>query len=144
MYMDMRRGHQPHHARLQRLGKKAIFYGRIATALGVNYAAAPVKKPTKVAVAYAKAKAYRPTRKHMLATTCAVVLVIAGVFGNSVYQAQRVAAEKAAAKAAYEKQAKINAAAQECYKQKTAQKRQMLGKVTFDQLYDGDSCTPTN
>lgn len=137
--MDIERGSQPHHARIRRLGKKAIFYGRIATALGV---AQPIKAAPKSrsAAAFARVKVFKPSRKQLITTCCAVVLAGAGIVGNSIYQTQRVAAAKAAAKAENERVERVNAAAQECYKKKTADKQQMLGKVTFDQLYDGDSC----
>lgn len=138
--MDSRRGSQPHHARVRRLGKKAIFYGRIATALGVALPE-PIKKQSYFGRVTQRVKSFRPTRKQWTFAACTAVLAIAGSVGYSFYHASQVAAAKAAAKAAYDKQVKIEAAAQVCYKQKTVEKQKMLGKVTFDQLYDGDSCT---
>lgn len=138
-HMDIKRGSQPHHAKIKRLGKKAIFYGRIASALGVACSDKQASKG-RIATLCARAKAFRPSRRQLITACCAVIVVGAGVAGNSVYQSQRAAAAKAAAKAENERMERVNAAAQECYKKKTADKQQMLGKVTFDQLYDGDSC----
>lgn len=139
--MDIKRGSQPHHARIRRLGKKAIFYGRIANALGVAQPKSDSAAPSFASSMFKRIRALRPTRKQLIASACAVVLAITGVIANSLYQSQRAAAAKAAAKAENERIERVNAAAQECYKKKITEKQKMLGKVTFDQLYDGDSCT---
>lgn len=137
-HMDMRRGSQPHHARLKRLGKKAIFYGRIANALGV--AQAEAERTGLFANGLKRIRTLKLTRKQWALSAASVVLALGAVFGNTMYQSHRAAAVKAAEIAEFRRVEKINATAQECYKKKTAEKQQMLGKVTFDQLYDGDSC----
>lgn len=148
--MDINRGSQPVSAKARRLGKKAIFYGRIATALGVPQSVATKskgnakgKKKIRLGKLFARIRAFRPARKHWIMGACAVLLIAAGLVCNSIYQTQRAATAESAAKAANERQVKLDAAAQECYKRKTAEKQKMLGKVTYDQLYDGDSCTAT-
>lgn len=138
--MDIKRGSQPHQARVRRLGKKVIFYGRIATVLGVQQPAGNKSKSHRISNAITRVRTFRPTRKQWVAGACAMVLVVAGVAGSSIYQSQRAAAAVAAAKVEAERKVKVDAAAQECYKKKTAEKQKMLDRVTYDQLYDGDSC----
>lgn len=122
---------------MRRIGKKAIFYGRMASALGVPAYAAP-----KVSF-FKKVKGFHPTRRQIIVTACLIILAAGGVTGGYFYQEHRKAQAYAAAKAEAERAAKANAVAQECYQKKTTEKSSMLGKITFDQLYDGDSCTST-
>ena len=137
--MDKKRGIQPKHERVRRLGKKAIFYGRVATALGVP-AAQQRAGARRLVRSVRRARSFRPTRKQLIMVAGVLVVLVASMVGAVLYHNHQVVAAKAAAKAAYEHQQKIEAAAQQCYARKTAEKQQMLGKVTFDQLYDGDSC----
>ena len=137
MHMDIRRG-SPHAHVARRIGKKAIFYGRIAPTLGVvPPAPAAGKKPGIMRTV----RAYRPTKKHLAIVIGVVVFITSGVVGGYFYQQKIAADERAAAQAAAQKAEKANAVAQQCYRQKTAEKTDMLGKITFDQLYDGDACT---
>lgn len=137
--MDIKRGSSLAHARARRLGKKAMFYARVATALGV--ASEPVKKPNRVAVAFKKARQFRPNKKQLLTAGLAFVFIGLAATGGLFYQHQQTVKAQAAAKAEAIRAEKANAAAQVCYQQKTDQKQKMLGKITFDQLYDGDACT---
>lgn len=134
--MDIRRG-SPHGQRARRLGKKAIFYGRIAHVLGVTPVEPKVSKKLQLIT---KLKSFRPTKKQLAIATCAVLIVVGAGFGVNAYNNKRIADEQAAIKAEALRVEKQNAIAQECYKQKTTEKTAMLGKITFDQLYDGDSC----
>ena len=136
--MDISRG-TPHGMRARRLGKKAIFYGRVAHALGIvpGQNRDMAKKPTL----FAKVKSFKPTKKQLVVVACSVLLIIGAGFGWNAYSNKLIADEKAAIKAEALRVEKQNAIAQECYKQKTTEKTDMLGKITFDQLYDGDACS---
>lgn len=134
--MDIRRG-SPHGARARRLGKKAIFYGSIAHALGAVPAESPVAKKSSP---FSKIKSFRPSKKQLAVAACSVLVLVGAGFGLNAYNNKRIADEKAAIKAEALRVEKQNALAQECYKQKTTEKTAMLGKITFDQLYDGDAC----
>jgi len=72
---------------------------------------------------------------------CSVLLMFGAGFGWNAYNDKLIADEKAAIKAEALRVEKKNAVAQECYRQKTTEKTAMLGKITFDQLYDGDACS---
>lgn len=135
--MDIRRG-SPHGMRARRLGKKAIFYGRVAHALGV----VPPNKPSKPSL-FQKIKSFRPSKKQVIIASGVALLLFGGGFGWHMYNNKLIADEKAALKAEALRVEKQNALAQECYKQKTTEKTAMLGKITFDQLYDGDECKVT-
>ena len=60
--------------------------------------------------------------------------------GLLIYQGKKNADEQAAAVIEQQKVDKQNAVAQVCYAQKMKEKASMLGKITYDQLYDGNSC----
>lgn len=138
--MDTRKGSSPQHARVRRIGKKAIFYGRLAPALGV---VPPSKdaRPGLLTRLVRKVRAFRPTRKQLIITAITLLVVGLATAGAIMYQQKRLADEKAAAAAEAARVEKANAAAQLCYQKKTAEKKSMLGKVTYDQLYDKDACT---
>ena len=135
--MDISRG-TPHGMRARRLGKKAIFYGRVAHALG----AIPEKSTvmTSKSSLFTKVKSFKPTKKQLVMAACSVLLMFGAGFGWNAYNDKLIADEKAAIKAEALRVEKKNAVAQECYRQKTTEKTAMLGKITFDQLYDGDAC----
>lgn len=136
--MDISRG-TPHGMRARRLGKKAIFYGRVAHALG----AIPEKSTvmTSKSSLFAKVKSFKPTKKQLVMAACSVLLMFGAGFGWNAYNDKLIADEKAAIKAEALRVEKKNAVAQKCYRQKTTEKTAMLGKITFDQLYDGDACS---
>ena len=136
--MDISRG-TPHGMRARRLGKKAIFYGRVAHALGAvpEQSHAKSQKPSLLA----KLKTFRPTKKQVVVAVCSVFIIAGAGFGWSAYSDKLIADEKAAIKAEALRVEKQNSIAQECYRQKTTEKTAMLGKITFDQLYDGDACS---
>lgn len=133
--MDTKKGH-PHERTARRIGKKAIFYGRLAPVLGV------VKSQKAGLKGYiTRVKAFRLTRKQAVIAACSVIVLGLATVGGIMYQQKRSADAQAAAKAEAARAQQLNASAQECYKSKLAEKQAMLGKITFDQLYDGDTCT---
>lgn len=125
----------PHSQRTRRIGKKVIFCGRIAPALGAVTQIPDGKRPF-----IDKVKLFRPTKKQALITAALLVLFIGAGFGLNAYNAKRIADQQAAVKAEAMRVEEQNATMQECYKKKTAEKTDMLGKITFDQLYDGNAC----
>lgn len=140
--MNASRGGQPI-TFVRRLGKKAIFYGRIYHALApaeeIPQAVKKDKKPRRSFKTYIKS--YRPTKKHFAVAVVAVLVIGGGTYGLNFYQARQYAEQQAAVRAEAKRVEVANAKAQQCYKQKTEEKAAMLGKITFDQLYDGDACT---
>lgn len=69
-----------------------------------------------------------------------IVLSTIGVFGSQVYSNNIAAAEKIET-AKQDKIAKQKStAANACRREKAKQKASQLGKVTYDELYDGSEC----
>lgn len=136
--MDFKRGSVHGHAGIKRLGKKALFYARVAPALGD--AIRTKKKDSRVIKFLKRVRAFKATRKQLILAAIAVVVLGVAIAAGVLYQQKRLVDAQAAAKAESDRVEKVNAAAQLCYQQKTKQKQSMLGKVTYDQLYDGDSC----
>lgn len=132
--MDMHKGSSPAQLKLRRIGKKVIFCHRVAPALG----AVPKseKKPSWISAV----KSYRPTKKQLVITAIAVVVIGIVVAVSIILDQKRQADDKAAAAAEAARVEKVNAAAQVCYQKKMKEKAAMLDKITYDQLYDGDSC----
>lgn len=133
--MDMHKGSTPAQLKLRRIGKKVIFCHRVAPALG----AVPVK-PQKKRSWVSAVKSYRPTKKQLVIAAIAVVVVGIIIAISIIVDQKRQADEKAAAAAEAARVEKVNAAAQVCYQKKMKEKAAMLDKITYDQLYDGDSC----
>lgn len=73
---------------------------------------------------------------------CAGILLIGALGFNGIkfFSNQQAMAEKTAATAKQERLAEQSRAASECRQKKAAAKSDQIGKVTYDQLYDGDSC----
>jgi hypothetical protein len=132
--MDMHKGSTPAQLKLRRIGKKVIFYHRVAPALGA------VSKPKEKRSWISAVKSFRPTKKQLIITAAAVVVIgIIAAVGIIVDQ-KKQADEKAAAATEAARIERVNAAAQVCYQKKMKEKAAMLDKITYDQLYDGDSC----
>ena len=133
--MEILKGTKNAHSLAKRIGKKAIFYGRVATSLGA-VASEKKKKPSIVQ----RLLAFRPTKKQTV-VALSILMVIGLITGGLVmYQNKKIADQQAAERAEQARLDKRNAAAQICYKQKIKEKASMLGKITYDQLYDGDAC----
>lgn len=129
----------PKRADRQRLGKKALFYARVAPALGV--AGNATKQRTRRAKQLVtRARNFRPTRRQIMAMTGAALVVCLVVAGIVMYRQKQQADAATAAKAEAARVEKQSAAAQLCYQKKTTEKQNMLGKITYDQLYDGNAC----
>lgn len=133
--MEILKGTKNAHSLAKRIGKKAIFYGRVAASLGVVGA----EKDKRLSI-FKRLRAFRPTKKQTVVALIALLVVGLVSGGLVMYQNKKVADENAAAVAEQQKVEKQNAAAQVCYKQKLKEKASMLGKITYDQLYDGNAC----
>lgn len=81
------------------------------------------------------------SRKVLIAACVALVCIgIVGGIGMQRYSAQVAAAQKAAAaKQLAELKAK-SASADACRREKAEQKADLIGKITFDELYDYGAC----
>lgn len=132
----MHKGSSPAQLKLRRIGKKVIFCHRVAPALG----AIPISKSQNSRSWIGVIKSFRLNKKQLIAVSVAVLMVGAIVTINTVVEQKKQSDAKAAAAAEAARIEKVNAAAQVCYKKKMQEKAAMLDKITYDQLYDGDSC----
>lgn len=133
--MDIRKGTKTAHSLARRIGKKAIFYGRLATSLGVE--SSEKKHKTSILV---RIKNFHPSKKQAVIALSSLLVVSLVTAGLVIYHNKQVADEQNAALIEQQRVDKQNASAQVCYKQKLKEKASMLGKITYDQLYDGNSC----
>lgn len=132
--MDMQRGNTPAQLKTRRFGKKVIFCHRVAPALGA------VPPPVKKESWFKRLKSFRPSKKQLVIFAAALLVIGMVTTVSILLEQKRQADVQAAAAAETARVEKENAAAQECYKQKVAEKADIMDKLTYDQLYDGDSC----
>lgn len=80
------------------------------------------------------------TKRRAITAVC--ILIATGLITGGVlwYRHDQTVRAQAAAAEEAKKQQVINEKAQICYQQKQKERADMLGKVTYDQLYDGNSC----
>ena len=81
----------------------------------------------------------RPKTIALLCLSVALVGMLSFT-GYQFYVAKAEAAQKAAATEKQTKLAKKSIAAEACRRKKAEQKADLIGKVTYDQLYDYDEC----
>ena len=117
----------------RRIGKKAMTLCRTALVLERKLAAVP-KPQRKLAIMW------RPTRLHYALFASVAVLGMIGTAGYTYYQQQQSIVHQAATKVAEERAREASANSDECRKQKVAAKADLIGKVTFDELYDYSVC----
>ena len=132
--MEKPRGNTPAQVKMRRIGKKVVFCHRVAPALGAVPPA--VKKDSW----FKRLKSFRPTKKQLVISAAALLVVGMITTVSVLLEQKRQADIQAAAAAEAARVEKENAAAQECYKQKVAEKADIMDKLTYDQLYDGDAC----
>ncbi len=133
--MEILKGTKKARSLAKRIGKKAIFYGRVAASLGAVSGETKNKQPI-----LKRLRAFRPSKKQTIVVLSSLLVIGLVTVGLVVYQNKKVADEQAAAVVEQQKVDRQNAAAQVCYAQKMKEKASMLGKITYDQLYDGNSC----
>lgn len=117
--------------RHRQIGRKVLLADRLSHALGSTES----KKANHLL-------GFLKRRPKTIALTCAVV-ACAGILGLTTVQFYTTKAEAAQKAAATEKQAKLakkSIAAEACRRKKAEQKADLIGKVTYDQLYDYDEC----
>jgi hypothetical protein len=115
----------------RRIGRKALFADRLNRAVG------PAQKKTS----FFPWQLPNISVKAMVLTAFAVVTLSGLGFGGSqFYFAQAAANEKAAALKEQKIAKEKSAAADACRRKKVEEKADQIGKLTYDQLYDNDSC----
>ena len=136
MIMIMQRGGQitgQYRVNRRRIGKKAMALSRTSLLLERKMNAAP-KQRRKVAFIW------RPTRVHYALFAGLVVFFMIGTAGYAYYQQQQAKERQAAAKVEEERARVASQKSDECRQQKVAAKADLIGKVTYDELYDYSVC----
>ena len=119
----------------RRIGRKVITLARISSVMDRKLVAAqPIRKRhlPQIKIQF--------TRRVALVLGSIILLAGLATTGAFFYQKQAAATEAKAAQAKLETERKINAAAVACRKQKLDSKRELYGKITYDELYDGNAC----
>lgn len=117
--------------RRRQIGRKALQADRLARALNASRS----QKSKKLL----RLPSVQP--KILAGTLIAVAIVgIAGITGSQLYMANAAKTERAAAAELQKQLQAQSAAADACRQQKVQQKADQLGKITYDELYDYDSC----
>lgn len=122
---------QSNSIRPRRIGRKALQADRLSRILTKH-------NSSKFDVAN---KFIRVHRVKLTAVSLAVIIFgIVGSFGIQAYNAQQVAAQKAEAAKAQDIARQKSISADECRQKKAEEKSELIGKVTYDELYDGNEC----
>ena len=81
-------------------------------------------------------------RPKLTLAACALLIAVSAVgFGGlRFYAGQQAASEKAAAVKEQDRLRVRSTAADACRRKKAEEKADQIGKVTYDELYDGDAC----
>ena len=122
---------KPLAVRHRRIGRKVLLADRLAQAVAPN----TQKRGGKDwRVIFAKPK---------FAASIVIGVLIVGVLGFTgmqAYSAQQAKARQAEATEQFALQKEKAAKADACRRAKLEQKPDLVGKVTYDELYDGDEC----
>lgn len=117
--------------RHRQIGRKVLQADRLSRALVDN----KNKKPTFVD------RFSSVQRKTVIIVGLVIIGVgVLGFGGASMYFGQVAVSQKAAAVKQQAKSEKKSVEADACRRAKAAQKADLIGKVTYDELYDGDEC----
>ena len=108
--------------RYKRIGRKALLVRKIDSVIRND--AKPKRRTFSI---------FRPSRLLVGSLFAATVLAIALYAGYTHYSSQVAAREQAEFKISSER-------ANACRQQKANENAHLIGKVTYDELYDGDSC----
>lgn len=117
--------------RHRRIGRKVMLADRLHHALEK-----PRQNRIKATWAFLRS---RPRRTAAVCILLIAVLAL-GAGGVQYYQAKALASQKAAAAIQQQKITAKSLAAEACRQEKAKQKADQLGKITYDQLYDGNEC----
>ncbi len=123
--------HSKQSVRQRQIGRKVLLADRLSHSLKAT-------QPTKVKQLLGLLQ-QRPKTIALLCLSVALVGMLSFT-GYQFYVAKAEAAQKAAATEKQTKLAKKSIAAEACRRKKAEQKADLIGKVTYDQLYDYDEC----
>lgn len=115
----------------RQIGRKVLLADRLHHALNAN-------SRTKSRFPW-RLPALRPK---FIALACIVVVAIgtSGFMATQFYLSKVAAEQKAAAAKQQNEQKAKSIAAEACRQKKAEQKASLIGKVTYDELYDHDAC----
>lgn len=135
----------PAAARKQKLGRKVIMYGRMSHAIEAKISKLqPSKKSVVAPVGMAFKKVIRNIGhgilSHKIISAAAVLLLLGGFVGWSVYSHQRQIARQAEQKRQQEAAAASAKRVSECEKRKADANKAKFGTATYDELYDYGAC----
>ncbi|MFZ1258375.1 MAG: hypothetical protein WAQ25_02800 [Candidatus Saccharimonas sp.] len=119
--------------RARRIGKKAIVCGRTLTAIERKLPKPKKRRTPKLPV-------IRMTRARYAGLIGALLLTIGGTGGYMAYSSFRANQQRIAEQEKVERDRKASIKSNECRQQKLAAKKEQLGKITYDELYDYTVC----
>ena len=129
------RGNRQRAINQRRIGRKVITLARISSVMDRKLGSSqPIKKRRLPQIQF------RFTKRVAFILGGAVLLAGLAMTGVVIYQKQAAAVAAKAAEVKLEAERKEKASAMACRKQKLESKRELYGKVTYDELYDGNSC----
>lgn len=127
--MSSFRTNTPHNNRHRRIGRKVLLADRLARSL--NRSASPAGRWDWLK---------RNKRYAVAASIGLFVVVTVGVSVTQFYSNQTAASEKIATEKLEAETRQKDIAADACRQKKAQDKADLIGKVTYDELYDGNEC----
>ncbi|NCU37711.1 hypothetical protein EOL96_01440 [Candidatus Saccharibacteria bacterium] len=122
--------------RKTRVGKKAMHCCRTICAIEKRYEGSATQKR----VFSIPKISWRPTRRQYAIASVVVVMGIACAGGYGLVYAEQQKQQQEDYKESLERNRIANEKSNECREQKVAAKAELLGKVTYDELYDYSVC----
>jgi len=122
--------HKPS-TRHRKIGRKVLLADRLSNALNDS----KIDKSTRI-------WHFIPLRPKLIALLCLMIIIVGaiGIGGAQYFNSKAEAAQKAATAERQHKLAAKSLAAEACRRKKAEQKADLIGKVTYDELYDYDEC----
>lgn len=120
-----------HSTRHRKIGRKVLLADRLSKALDDSASKNSMSKLRII-----------PIRPKFIALLCIMIIIVGaiGIGGAQYFTSKAASAQKAADAARQEKKAAKSLAAEACRRKKAEQKADLIGKVTYDELYDYDAC----
>ena len=132
--MDIREQQRQQHVRYRRLGRKMLASGRMAQTIEKRLGVAPATRKRRIKLPKIN---YQFRRWHAFVLLTVVALAIIGTFVSHQLRQQELARKEAAQAKAQQAAVEKLKVRQACLADVASKKHDQLGKVTYDQLYDG-------
>lgn len=118
--------------RHRQIGRKVLLADRLARVSKPQQSSSPLKKFTTLLTS-------NPKRVRMVSAGLVLLFVVAGI-GGTFISGSIASARDAEQQKQYKEQKQKSAAADACRRQKVEQNPDLVGKVTYDELYNYGEC----